>query len=112
MIKTEVSKLPYTLIRPQYAFMDTLNLLLDRPNYLSDDVKKHCKKALKIIGIIYADLGYDTGTNLLSKKEYDPFFKLFPSIYFNNRELIPVNMIIDNIQLCIKANKIVSDGSE
>ncbi|GAA3588003.1 hypothetical protein GCM10022396_01480 [Flavivirga amylovorans] len=52
-------------------------------------------------------MSYNTGTNLLSRKGFDGFFKLFPAIYFNNRALIPANMIIDNIELCVKANKVL-----
>jgi hypothetical protein len=43
----------------------------------------------------------------LSRKEFDDFFKLFPEPFFNNRGLIPVDMIVENIKKCIKTDKIM-----
>ncbi|MDO5978699.1 hypothetical protein [Flavivirga spongiicola] len=105
MEKTETYTLPDSFILPHYALIATLIVLLDKSD-LTDVVKEHCKTGLKVIGIIHADESYSSGTNLLSRKEFDGFFTLFPEIYFNNRALIPARMIIENIECCVKANDI------
>jgi len=97
---------PNSFILPQHDILASLALLLDRSN-LSNAVKEHCGTALKVMGIIYTDLAYDTGTQLLSRKEFDDFFKLFPEPFFNNRGLIAVDMIVENIKKCIKTDKIM-----
>ena len=107
MEKTETYTLPDRFILTHYGIIAKLILLLDKSE-LSNAVKKHCKMGLKIIGIICADESYNTGTNLLSKKEFDAFFALFPNDYFNNRALIPAHMIIENIELCVKTNKVAN----
>lgn len=106
MLKTKVSTVPYPFILSHFDVVASLTLLLDRSD-LSNDVKKHCHTAFKVVGIIYADTAYHTGTHLLSRKEFDDFFKLFPGPFFNNRGLIPVNMIVENIKTCIKTDKIM-----
>ncbi|MDO5978581.1 hypothetical protein [Flavivirga spongiicola] len=108
MEKTEAYTLPDSFILPHYALIATLMVLLDKSE-LKDTVKKHCKTGLKVIGIIHADDSYNMGTNLLSRKEFDGFFTLFPEIYFNNRALIPAHMIIENLECCVKANDIVHE---
>lgn len=106
MEKTKVSTVPHSFIQPHFNIVASLTLLLDR-SALTNDVKKHCNTAFKMVGIIYADTAYHTGTHLLSRKEFDDFFKLFPEPFFNNRGLIPVNMIVENIKKCIKTDKIM-----
>ncbi|NMH86403.1 hypothetical protein [Flavivirga algicola] len=81
-------------------------MILIEKSHLKSDVKKHCKTGLKVLGIIYADQSYNTGTHLLYQKEFDTFFALFPSPYFNNRELMAANTIVINIELCVKTNSI------
>ena len=98
---------PYSLTRSYLATIDVLIILLEKSN-LTNEVKAHCKLGLIVVGVIYTDLSFNSGTSFLSKKEFDGFFSQFPKIYVNNRELIPIDMIIDNIQLCIKASKIVN----
>ena len=107
MKKTKTNTLSHSFIRSHYVIASSLMWLLDRSS-ITNSVKKHCKIGLKVIGIMYANLCYNTGTHLLSKQEFDGFFKLFPTAYFNNRELISVNMIIENIAWCIKTNDIVN----
>lgn len=106
MKETKTYILPDSFILPHYGIIATMIVLLDKSE-LANAVKTHCKVGLKIIEIIHADARYSAGTNLLSKKTFDEFFKSFPAIYFNNRALIPANMIIENIELCIKANKVI-----
>lgn len=101
----------YSLILPQYDFMDALKLLLDRSS-LNNAVKEHCGTALKVIGIIYTDLVYNTGTQLLSRKEFDPFFESLPAAYYNNRELISIDTLTKNIKKCIETNDVVAIGRE
>ncbi|GAA3599936.1 hypothetical protein Q4Q39_11760 [Flavivirga amylovorans] len=103
MKKGDRYALPDSFILPHYAIIAVLMVLLDKSE-LNHAVKKHCKTGLRVIGIIHADEGYDTGTNLLLNKEFDAFFALFPKDFFNNRSLIPAIMIIENIEQCIKNN--------
>lgn len=109
MTKSKPNTLSHNFILTHNLITSSLLVLLNKSD-LTNDVKKHCKMGLKIIGIIYADLGYNTGTDLLSRKEFDPFYKVFPIAYFNNRELISGDMIANNIDLCITANEIVTVG--
>ncbi len=106
MEKTETYVFPDSFILPHYALIAMLKVLLDKTE-LTNAVKKHCKTGLKIVGIISANTNYNTGTHLLLKEEFNAFFKSFPAIHFNNRELIPPTMIIENIEQCIKANKVL-----
>ncbi len=103
MKKEDHFALPDSFILPHYALIATLMVLLDKSE-LNHAVKKHCKTGLRVIGIIHADAGYNTGTNLLLNKKFDAFFALFPTEFFNNRELLPAIMIIENIEQCIKNN--------
>ncbi len=105
MEKTEV--LPDSFILPLYGIIATLIVLIDKSE-LKNNVKTHCKTGLKVMGIIYADKSYNTGTHLLYQKEYDGFFTIFPIAYFNNRELISANTIVINIELCVKTNSIAA----
>ncbi|NMH89594.1 hypothetical protein [Flavivirga algicola] len=98
--------LPDSFILPHYALIATLIVLLDRSE-LSSKVKTHCKTGLKVVGVVHANVCYGSGTKPLSKKMFDSFFEEFPAIYFNNRALIPAITIIENIERCIKANKII-----
>ncbi|MDO5978790.1 hypothetical protein [Flavivirga spongiicola] len=109
MEKTETYTLPDSFILPHYALIATLMVLLDKTE-LTYAVKNHCKTGLRVIGIIHAHEGYNTGTNLLSRKEFDGFFAFFPAAYFNNRALIPAHMIIENIESCIKINDVVNSN--
>ncbi len=102
---------PHSFIMSQYDIITSLALLLDRSD-LSNAVKEHCIMALKVIGIISTDLVYGTGTHLLSRKEFDRFFKSLPAAYFNNRELIPVVTLTKNIKGCIETNEVVAIGQE
>ena len=110
MTKTKTNTLSHSFIRTHHGITSSMILLLDRSN-LSNAVKKHCKLGLKVIGIIYTDLDYNTGTHLLLRKEFDTFFKSFPHAYFDNRALISVDTIITNIEYCITANDIVNGVS-
>ncbi|WP_303316432.1 hypothetical protein Q4Q34_06395 [Flavivirga abyssicola] len=103
MEKEDRYVLPDSFILPHYALIATLMVLLDKSE-LNQTVKKHCKTGLRVVGIIHADKSYNTGTNLLLNKEFDGFFALFPTEFFNNRALIPAIMIIENIEQCIKNN--------
>ncbi len=85
MKKTKVNNSREILILTHDALSNSLMLIINRTS-LKDEAKKHCKLALKVIGIILADLKYDTGTHLLMKKEFDPFFASFPAEYYNKRE--------------------------
>ena len=106
MTKSKASRVPHSFILSHFDIIASLTLLLDRSS-LINEVKKHCSTAFKVIAIIYTDSAYNTGTHLLSTKEFDDFFKYFPEPYFNNRGLIPVDMIVENIKSSIKLNKIV-----
>ncbi|MEP5341658.1 MAG: hypothetical protein ABJL44_04545 [Algibacter sp.] len=110
MTKIKANTLSHHFILTHNLITSSLLILLNKSD-LTDDVKNHCKIGLKVIEIIYADLGYNTGTNLLSRKEFDSFYNAFPMAYFNNRELISVDMIANTIELCITTNKIVTVGS-
>ena len=111
MEKTKTPKIPHSFILSHFDIVNSLTLLLER-SILSNDVKKHCNTAFKVIGIIYADKAYNTGTYLLSRKEFDEFFELFPKPLFNKRELIPVEMVIENIKECIRTNKKIGYSSK
>jgi hypothetical protein len=110
MEKTKVSTVPHSFIQPHFDIVASLTLLLDR-SALTNDVKKHCNTALKVVGIIYVDAAYHTGTHLLSRKEFDDFFELFPEPFFNNRGLIPIDIIVQNIKKCIETDKILRFNS-
>ena len=109
MNNTKNPTVPYSLTRPYFVTIEMLNVLLDKSN-LTNEVKAHCKLGLKVVGIIYTDLSFNSGTSLLSKKEFDGFFSIFPKPYVNNRELIPVDTIITHLELCTKANDIANIG--
>ncbi len=106
MPETETEKSPHRFLLSYYITIASLIVLLDKSS-LTNTVKKHCKTALKVIGIIYEDQGYNTGLGTLSRKEFDVFFKLFPAVYFDNRELISVDLIVKNIKLSITTNDVV-----
>ncbi|AXP80422.1 hypothetical protein CJ739_1331 [Mariniflexile rhizosphaerae] len=97
----------HSFILSQYDIIASLTLLLDR-SALSNAVKEHCGTALKVMGIIYTDLAYGTGTQLLSRKEFDTFFKSFPTVYYNNREQISIDTLTKNIKKCIETNEVVA----
>ena len=98
-------------ILSQFDIIDSLTLLLDRSS-LSNIVKEHCGTALKVIGVIYTDMIYGTGTQLLSRKEFDRFFKLLPTAYFDNRELLSIHTLTNNIRKCIETNEVVIIGKK
>ena len=100
-----------SFILPQHDILDSLALLLVRSS-LSDAVKDHCGTVLKVMGIIYTDLAYDTGTQLLSGKEFDTFYESLPSVYLTNRELVSIDMLTKNIKKCIEINEVVAIGRE
>ncbi|AXP80476.1 hypothetical protein CJ739_1387 [Mariniflexile rhizosphaerae] len=102
---------PNSFILPQHDILDSLALLLNRSS-LSNAVKEHCGTALKVMGIIYTDLAYNTGTQLLSRKEFDTFYESLPSVYFTNRELVSIDTLTKNIKRCIETNVVVSIGRE
>lgn len=106
MSKTKIQKSPQDFLLSHYITLALLILIFDKSGF-SNTIKQHCQTGLKVLGIIYADQAYNIGTDALSGKEFDAFFKLFPRTYFNNRGLIPVNMIIKNIKLCITTDDIV-----
>ncbi len=107
MEKTKAYTLPASFIKSHFNIIFSLLMFLNKSD-LTNVVKKHCKTGLKVIGIIYDDLNYNTGTKPLSEKEFDAFFKSFPRSYFNHRELIPVNMIFKSLELSIKTNSIAN----
>ena len=107
MENTKTPTVPYSVTRHFYAKEPLLIELLDRSN-LTNEVKAHCKLCLNVIGIIYTGLSCNSGTCLLFNKKFDGFFSLFPKDYINNRELIPVDMIITHLVLCTKTNEIVN----
>ncbi|PLB17792.1 hypothetical protein [Mariniflexile rhizosphaerae] len=100
-----------SFILPQHDILDSLRLLLDRSS-LSNLVKEHCGTALKVMGILYTDLAYGTGAQLLSRKEFDTFFKSLPAVYYNNRELISIDTLTKNIKKCLETNEVVTIGKE
>ena len=107
MSNSKTPAVPYSLIRPYFATIKMLNVLLDKSN-LTNEVKAHCKLGLSAVGIIYTGLSCNSGMILLYQKEFDEFFSLFPKDYANNRGLTPVTMIITNLELCIEVNDIVN----
>ena len=106
MEKTETLTFPDNLNIPNhYAIIAILLVLLSRSG-LSHAVTNHCKMGLMVLVIIYDNRKYNTGTDALSGKEFDDFFKVFPAYYFNHRDLIPLNMIFKSAELCLKTNKV------
>tara|TARA_R110002050_G_scaffold74772_4_gene160105 strand:+ start:2669 stop:3037 length:369 start_codon:yes stop_codon:yes gene_type:complete len=110
MEKTNVNDSREILILAHNALLNSLTLLINQTS-LKDDVKKHCRLGLRVIGIILADLKYDTGTHLLMKKEFDPFFASFPAEYYNkrkeNRKLVCIYTVAKNIESCIRNHSLV-----
>ena len=110
MKKAKVTDPQKNLILIHYALSNSLSLLINQAS-LKHDVKNYCKLALKVMGVILADLKYDTGTQLLMEKEFDPFFARFPAKYYNkrkeNRKLICLYTVAINIESCIETNEIV-----
>ncbi|GAA3600761.1 hypothetical protein Q4Q39_12345 [Flavivirga amylovorans] len=111
MPETETQKSPQDFLLSHYITLALLILIFDKSGF-SNTIKQHCKTGLKVLGIIYANQAYNIGTKALSNKEFDAFFKLFPNTYYNNRELIPVDLIIKNIKLCITTDDIVYMSGE
>ncbi|MDO5970899.1 hypothetical protein Q4Q35_13890 [Flavivirga aquimarina] len=109
MENAKTPTVPYTLTRLYFATEPILSELLDRSN-LTNEVKVHCKLGLRVIGIIYTGLSCNSDTCLLFNKKFDGFFSFFPKDYFNNRELIPIDMIFNNLALSAKVNEIVNAG--
>ena len=106
MEKTETHTFPDSLIiPPHYAIIATLLVLLDRSG-LTNAVINHCKMGLMVLVIICDNRDYNTGTDLLSGKEFDAFFKSFPATYFKHRDLIPANIIFKSVELSFKTNTI------
>ena len=99
------------LIQSQFDIMDSLTLLLNKSS-LSNAVQEYCSTALKVIGVMYTDMIYGTGTKLLSKKKFDKFFMSLPTAYFINRELISIDTLTKNIRKCIETNEVVNMGKE
>ncbi|MDO5986815.1 hypothetical protein Q4Q39_05275 [Flavivirga amylovorans] len=106
MEKTVADLLPDTFVMPPRAIIATLISLLNDSG-LADNVVKHCIMGLRVISIIYLSKNHDIEIDLLEKKEFNAFFKQLPDIYYNNRELITEIMIIENIDQCVKANKVL-----
>jgi hypothetical protein len=111
MEKSKVLIEPLSFILSQHDIIDSLALLLDRSS-LNNAVKEHCSTAFRVMGILYTDQAYGTGTQLLSRKEFDMFFKSFPAPYYNNRELISIDTLTKNIKKCIETNAVVAIGRE
>ncbi|AUP79485.1 hypothetical protein [Flavivirga eckloniae] len=105
MEKTEVNTSSDNFALPPYDIIVTLIGLLNKSG-LSDNVVKHCITGLKVIIVIRIDKENNTGTDVLTRKEFDDFYEKLPYVYFNNRASIPPIMIIENIDQCIKADKI------
>ncbi len=88
----------------------SLTLLINLTS-LKNDVKNYSGLGLKIIGILLADLKYNTGTHMLTKKEFDLFFESLPTKLYNNkrknRTWICMYTVAKNIEACINANAIV-----
>ncbi len=112
MKKNKVNNSRQILILTHQTLSNALALIINQ-TLLKEDVKIHCKLGLKVIGIILADLKYDTGTHLLMEKEFDRFFVSFPAEYYNqrkeNRTLICVYTVAKNIESCIKTNEITQN---
>ncbi len=110
MKKTEVNNSRETLFLSHDSLSNALVFLIHQ-EALKDDVKIHCKLGLKIVGIILADLKYNTGTHLLMNKAFDSFFASLSANYYNektnNRTWICIYTVAKNIEDCIKANEIV-----
>ncbi len=96
---------PHSFVLSQHDMITSMILLIDKSS-LRNDVKEHCNIALRVMGIIYTDLAYNTGTHLLLRKEFDTFFKSFPTIYYNNRELMSVDLLTKNIKKSIETNEV------
>ncbi|AUP79783.1 hypothetical protein [Flavivirga eckloniae] len=111
MQDTETKIIPYNVLMSHYITLALLILIFDKSGF-SDDLKEHCKTGVKVVGIIYADKAYGTGTKALSGKEYDAFFKLFPPAYFNNRGAIPPDMVIKNLKLSITTDDLIHMSGE
>ncbi len=107
MNRSKTEKLSHKFIITHHDITKSLVLLLDQ-SHLKTEVRTHCKVGLKMIEIIYTDLGYNTGKHFLFRREFDEFLKAFPLPFFDNRDLISVNLIAKNIVDCITANKIVN----
>ncbi|WP_303316759.1 hypothetical protein Q4Q34_08110 [Flavivirga abyssicola] len=110
MEKTVTDLLPDTFAMPPYAVIVTLISLLNSSG-LADSVVKHCITGLKIITIMHLCKNHDIEIDILEKKYFDAFFEKLPQTYYKNRELITEIMIIENIDQCVKANKILSVDS-
>ncbi|MDO5970291.1 hypothetical protein Q4Q35_10785 [Flavivirga aquimarina] len=102
---TEGKISPDSYIVEHHAFIATVMVLMFNPN-LKNEVKEHCKTGLNIVGFIIDSPEGKAKANLMSGKEFDRFFKAFPAVYFNNRELLPTDMIFGNIEKCLKGNKV------
>lgn len=105
MSKIKTSKLTYSNILQYYDTFVSLAVLLDRSS-LSNEVKNYCHIGFKVIGILYSNMTYSCGTDLLYSKEFDMYFKSFPDKYFNKREQISFEIIVNTIITCIKTNKV------
>ena len=108
-MKKKANNSRHILILTHYTLSNSLTLLINQTS-LKDDVKNHCKLGLKVVGIILADLKYDTGTHLLMENEFDPFFACFPAEYYNkekeNRKLTCFYTVAKHIESCIETNEI------
>ncbi len=111
MPETKIQKLPHRFLLSYYITIASLIVLIDK-SHLTHTVKKHCKTALKAIGIIYGNQSHNTGIHALYTKEFDVFFKSFPPAYFNNRGLISVDLMVKSIKLCMATNDVVHIAGE
>ncbi|NMH89192.1 hypothetical protein [Flavivirga algicola] len=107
MPQAKTQKLPQPFLVSCYTNIALITMLLDKSR-LSSVVKKHCKTGLKVLEIIYAHQVFNTGTNVLSSKEFDAFFKHMPAAYFNNREDISIGTLIKNIKQCIATDHVAN----
>lgn len=92
-----------------YVTIALLTVLLDKSS-LSQAVKAHCNTGLKVIEILHTDRHYNTGIEGLYDQAFDAFFKLFAPIYFKNRGIISVDLIMTCIERSIKQNMVYGAG--
>ncbi len=106
MTTTKTKTPSHQRILNSYVTIAKLITLLEVSS-LAPEVKTHCKTGLKVISILYADKHVNSGISNLSNKAFDGFYKHFPDVYFRNRGLLTMDMVIENIELCMQHDMLV-----
>lgn len=106
MITTNFKNPPHDRILNCYVTIAQLITLLESSN-LAPEVKAHCKLGLSVISILYVNVYESEGVGPLLNKEYDAFYKVFPDFYFKCRGLIPMDLLILNMESCIQHDKLI-----